>query len=190
MKSQKRTALKPSVAWNVLYAHMHEKNNGGSPFGLLNILRMGYVLTVRRMKGFMGKKLMRHRTKNRDCGYRCHHCDGIQDIYWNDSNILYISIHQDGRTLYSGFGHLDESGGPSAVGKTVNIPLPPETSEEGFLFVLDEIVLPILKDFRPELIINSAGQDNHYTDPITNMNFIASGYAALNDRLNPHIAVL
>ena len=120
----------------------------------------------------------------------CHHGDGTQDIYWNDPNILYISIHQDGRTLYPGSGHLDEIGGPGAVGKTVNIPLPPETSEEGFLFALDEIVLPILRDFGPDLVINSAGQDNHYTDPITNMNFTAFGYAALNDRLNPHIAVL
>ena len=52
------------------------------------------------------------------------------------------------------------------------------------------MVLPILKDFKPEIIVNSAGQDNHYTDPITNMNFSAQGYAMLNEKLNPDIAVL
>jgi len=73
---------------------------------------------------------------------------------------------------------------------TVNLPLPPETGEEGFLYVLDEVVMPILNDFKPELIINSAGQDNHYSDPITNMKFTAQGYAVLNHRLKPDIAVL
>ncbi|MCX7678600.1 MAG: histone deacetylase [Spirochaetes bacterium] len=120
----------------------------------------------------------------------CHHGDGTQDIYWHDPNVLYISLHQDGRTLYPGSGFLDELGGPNALGKTINIPLPPMTSSEGFLYVIDNAVLPILEMFQPDIVINSAGQDNHYTDPITNMNFSAQGYAILNDKLNPHIAVL
>jgi acetoin utilization deacetylase AcuC-like enzyme len=120
----------------------------------------------------------------------CHHGDGTQDIYWNDPNVLFISIHQDGRTLYPGSGALSEFGGVNARGRTINIPLPPETGDEGFLYVIDKMVLPILEDFKPDLIVNSAGQDNHYTDPLTNMNFSATGYAILNDKLNPHIAVL
>lgn len=120
----------------------------------------------------------------------CHHGDGTQDIYWNDPNILFISLHQDGRTLYPGSGHTNEAGGPNARGRTINIPLPPGTSDEGFLYTIDNMVLPILKDFKPEIVVNSAGQDNHYSDPITNMNFSAQGYAMLNERLNPDIAVL
>ena len=120
----------------------------------------------------------------------CHHGDGTQDIFWHDRDVLFISIHQDGRTLYPGSGHMRELGGPSAKGRTINIPLPPETSEEGFLYAINEMVLPILDDFKPQPIINSAGPANHYTDPITNMNFTAGGYAILNDRLNPHISVL
>ena len=120
----------------------------------------------------------------------CHHGDGTQDIYWHDPNTLFISIHQDGRTLYPGSGFHDEFGGPNALGMTVNIPLPPRTSDRGFLYVLDQVILPILDEFKPDLIINSAGQDNHYTDPITNMRFSAQGYATLNDRLSPDIAVL
>ena len=120
----------------------------------------------------------------------CHHGDGTQDIYWNDPNILCISLHQDGRTLYPGTGFPDELGGPNALGATINIPLPPWTSDEGFLYVLDHAILPILEEFQPDLVINSAGQDNHYSDPITNMRFTAQGYATLNDKLSPHIAVL
>ncbi|WP_027184117.1 histone deacetylase family protein [Desulfovibrio inopinatus] len=120
----------------------------------------------------------------------CHHGDGTQDIYWHDPNTLFISIHQDGRTLYPGSGFPYEMGGPTAMGKTCNIPLPPHTSDEGFLCALDNLVLPLLEDFKPDLIINSAGQDNHYSDPITNMNFSAQGYAELTTRLNADIAVL
>ncbi|MBN1932617.1 MAG: histone deacetylase [Desulfobacterales bacterium] len=120
----------------------------------------------------------------------CHHGDGTQDIYWHDPNTLFISLHQDGRTLYPGSGFTNEMGGPTAIGTTLNIPLPPQTSEEGFLYTIENIVLPIINDFKPEIIINSAGQDNHFSDPITNMNFSAQGYAHLTRLLKPDIAVL
>ena len=120
----------------------------------------------------------------------CHHGDGTQDIYWHDPDTLFISIHQDGRTLYPGSGFLNELGGPNAVGTTLNIPLPPNTSGEGILYAIREVVLPVLEEFQPEVVINSAGQDNHYSDPITNMNFSAQGYAELTSLLKPDIAVL
>lgn len=120
----------------------------------------------------------------------CHHGDGTQDIYWNDPDTLFISIHQDGRTLYPGSGFVEEFGGPSAYGYNINVPLPPGTGEEGFLYVVDNLVLPILDEYQPDIIINSAGQDNHYTDPLTHMNFTAQGYAKLTEKLNPDVAVL
>jgi len=120
----------------------------------------------------------------------CHHGDGTQNIYWHDPNVLFISIHQDGRTLYPGSGFTNELGGPNAFGRTLNIPLPPNTSEEGFLYTIEHVVIPILDEFKPDLIVNSAGQDNHYSDPITNMNFSAQGYADLTSMLKADIAVL
>lgn len=120
----------------------------------------------------------------------CHHGDGTQDIYWNDPDVLFISLHQDGRTLYPGTGFLHECGGPQALGRNINIPLPPKTGDEGYLYVMQNAVLPILKEFKPDLIINSAGQDNHFMDPLANMNLTAQGYAALTKLLNPNIAVL
>jgi hypothetical protein len=120
----------------------------------------------------------------------CHHGDGTQDVYWHDPDTLFISIHQDGRTLYPGTGFPNELGGPNAIGTTLNIPLPPHTSEEGFLYTIRNVVLPVLEDFKPELVVNSAGQDNHFSDPITNMNFTARGYAELTELLKADIAVL
>ncbi len=120
----------------------------------------------------------------------CHHGDGTQDIYWHDPEVLFISMHQDGRTLFPGTGFSDELGGPAARGRTINLPLPPNTSDEGILYVYDNLIQPILADFKPDIIINSAGQDSHYSDPITNMNVSTQGYARLNEKLNPDIAVL
>ena len=120
----------------------------------------------------------------------CHHGDGTQDIYWHDPEVLFISMHQDGRTLFPGTGFSDELGGPGARGRTINLPLPPHTSDEGILYVYDHLIQPILADFKPDIIINSAGQDSHYSDPITNMSVSTQGYARLNEKLNPDIAVL
>ena len=120
----------------------------------------------------------------------CHHGDGTNDIFWHDPDVLFISLHQDGRTMYPGTGFPGELGGPNAKGSNLNIPLPPGTSTEGYLYVIENCVLPILEAFKPDLVVNSAGQDNHYTDPLTNMNFSAQGYAQLTTMLKPDIAVL
>jgi acetoin utilization deacetylase AcuC-like enzyme len=119
-----------------------------------------------------------------------HHGDGTQDIFYHDPDVLFISLHQDGRTLYPGTGFVDEAGGPGAYLKNINIPLPPGTSDEGLLKVWREIIRPLLQNFQPELIINSAGQDNHFTDPLANMQVSAQGYAQLTEELKPHLAVL
>ncbi|NLU50000.1 MAG: histone deacetylase [Syntrophomonadaceae bacterium] len=119
-----------------------------------------------------------------------HHGDGTQDIFWHDPDILFISFHQDGRTLYPGSGFTNEIGGPLALGTTLNVPLPPGTTDAGIHYVLDNLVIPVLEKFEPELVVNSAGQDNHYTDPLANMRFSARGYATLNEKLAPDIAVL
>lgn len=119
-----------------------------------------------------------------------HHGDGTQDIFYHDPDVLFISFHQDGRTIYPGSGFTDELGGPKAYARTLNIPLPPEMTDETFHYLVDNLVLPVLRDFQPEFIINSAGQDNHYTDPLGSMRFSAQGYAEFTRKLNPHLAVL
>ena len=119
-----------------------------------------------------------------------HHGDGSEDVFYHDPDTLYISFHQDGRTLYPGTGFIPTFGGPQAIGSNVNIPLPPGTGDEGLHLVLDELILPILEEWKPDLIINSAGQDNHFTDPLANMKVTARGYAKMAEKLKANVAVL
>lgn len=119
-----------------------------------------------------------------------HHADGTQDIFYDDPNVLHICLHQDGRTLFPGTGFKNDLGGPNAKGYTLNLALPPNTTDEGLHYALDNLILPVLDDFNPDLIINSAGQDNHFSDPLTNMQITAKGYAELNDKLNPDLAIM
>ncbi|SFG46564.1 Acetoin utilization deacetylase AcuC [Desulfotomaculum arcticum] len=119
-----------------------------------------------------------------------HHGDGTQDIFYHDPDVLFISFHQDGRTIFPGTGFIHELGGPGAYARTLNVPLPPGTSDETFLYVVDNLILPVLNDFKPDIIINSAGQDNHYTDPLGSMRFTARAYADFTSKLKPDLAVL
>lgn len=119
-----------------------------------------------------------------------HHGDGSQDIFYHDPNTLYISFHQDGRTLYPGTGFPNEAGSPRALATNINLPLLPGTGDEGIHRLFDGLIRPILDDFKPEIIINSAGQDNHFSDPLASMSVTAQGYARLADKLKADIAVL
>ena len=119
-----------------------------------------------------------------------HHGDGTQEIFYHDPDVLCISFHQDGRTIYPGTGFINELGGPTAFARTLNVPLPVGTTDEELHYVLDEFILPVLTDFKPEFVINSAGQDNHYTDPLGSICMTAQGYALLNEKLKPDLAVL
>lgn len=119
-----------------------------------------------------------------------HHGDGSEDIFYHDPDTLYISFHQDGRTLYPGTGFPDEAGSPLAWGTNINLPLLPGTGDEGLHRLYDGLISHILEDFQPELIINSAGQDNHFSDPLASMSVTAQGYAELSHKLNADIAVL
>lgn len=119
-----------------------------------------------------------------------HHGDGTQEIFYHDPDVLFISFHQDGRTIFPGTGFAHELGGPQAYARTINVPLPPGMTDTTFHYVTDNLVMPLINDFKPDFIINSAGQDNHYTDPLGSMRFTARGYAEFTRKLNPHLAVL
>ncbi len=119
-----------------------------------------------------------------------HHGDGTQDIFYHDPDVLFISFHQDGRTIYPGTGYTYELGGPGAYASTINIPLPPGVTDAGLHYVMDHLILPILKDWQPDFVVNSAGQDNHFSDPLGEMLISAQGYARLTEKLKPDLAVL
>jgi acetoin utilization deacetylase AcuC-like enzyme len=106
-----------------------------------------------------------------------HHGNGTQDIFWNEARVMYASTHQ--APLYPGTGASNEVG----VGNIVNAPLPPSSSSFAFRDACRDIVLPALNDFRPELILISAGFDAHYLDPLANLNFDAEDFAWITREL-------
>lgn len=96
--------------------------------------------------------------------YDVHFGNGTSDMYYADPNVLFISLHQDPRTIYPGTGFTDEIGSGEGLGYNINVPLPPLTSGETYLHVLNEIFKPIASEFRPEIILANGGSDAHFAD--------------------------
>jgi acetoin utilization deacetylase AcuC-like enzyme len=112
--------------------------------------------------------------------YDAHHGNGTQDIFWNDPNVLFVSLHQS--PLYPGTGMLDETGGPDAPGTTMNVPVPPGATGDVYLEAFDRVVLPVAERFAPTWVIVSAGFDAHRNDPITDLGLSAADYPLLTRR--------
>ncbi|MCS7131893.1 MAG: histone deacetylase [Hadesarchaea archaeon] len=105
-----------------------------------------------------------------------HHGNGTQDIFYEDPSVLFMSIHQDGRTLYPGTGFVHELGSGNGKGYTVNVPLPPGSSDAEYASVMQELFVPLTEIFEPELIAVSAGMDAHVDDPLTQLKLSTHAY--------------
>ncbi len=108
-----------------------------------------------------------------------HHGDGTQSIFLEDPSVLVMSTHQDGRTLFPGTGDVEDVGIEDGEGYNVNVPLPPKTTDGAYEQVVEEIFEPVAAQFDPDLVFIEAGQDNHFTDPITDLGITAQGYVRL-----------
>ncbi|SDH10433.1 Acetoin utilization deacetylase AcuC [Sinosporangium album] len=93
-----------------------------------------------------------------------HHGNGTQEIFWDDPDVLTVSIHQD-RLLQLSTGDVEEMGGPDALGACLNVPLPPGSGSQAYREALGRIVLPRVRDFAPELIVVASGYDASFFDP-------------------------
>lgn len=110
-----------------------------------------------------------------------HHGNGIQDIFYDSPQVLYISLHQ--HPLYPGTGSLTEIGRAGGEGYTINIPLPPGSGNDIYLEAFNKIIVPVARKFNPELIMIAAGYDGHFADPLTMLNLSTSGYARMTEEI-------
>ncbi|MEM1538088.1 MAG: acetoin utilization protein AcuC [Candidatus Nezhaarchaeales archaeon] len=108
--------------------------------------------------------------------FDAHHGDGTQEVLYNEPRALKIDLHESGRYLYPGKGFVDEMGEGDAKGFMVNVPLPPDTFNDAYLKAFDEVVVPLFKNFKPEVVIQQTGVDTHYTDILTHMALTSKGY--------------
>ena len=107
-----------------------------------------------------------------------HHGNGTQDLLWDEKRALLITSQQ--MPLWPGSGRVDEDG---AYGNVLNIPLPPESGGAEMRAAYQGQVFPRLRDFRPELIIISAGFDAHQDDPLANLNWSTEDFSWITAEL-------
>lgn len=110
-----------------------------------------------------------------------HHGNGTEDVFWDDPRVLFCSLHQ--WPFYPGTGAAEHVGGGDGAGYTVNIPLSDGATDAVYEAAFDEIVLPILDEYAPELILVSAGFDAHERDPMASMKLSRAAYGAIARRL-------
>jgi acetoin utilization protein AcuC len=105
-----------------------------------------------------------------------HAGNGTSDIYYEDPSVLFISLHQDPRTLYPGTGFIQQTGRGAGEGYNVNVPLPPGTSDDTYLYALKEIVPPLAEEFKPELVVSNGGSDPHFADMLGSLALTVQGF--------------
>jgi acetoin utilization deacetylase AcuC-like enzyme len=101
-----------------------------------------------------------------------HHGNGSQEIFWSDPTVMYCSTHQ--MPLYPGTGARSERGEHNTI---VNAPLRPGAGGEAFRDAVETVILPRLRDFRPGLLVISAGFDAHIRDPLASLNLVEADFA-------------
>ena len=112
-----------------------------------------------------------------------HAGNGTSDIYYEDSNVLFVSLHQDPRTIYPGTGFIQQVGRGLGVGYNVNVPLPPGTGDETYLHALKEIVPPLAEEFKPDLIVSNGGSDPHFADMLGSLALTVRGFFGISRTL-------
>ena len=115
--------------------------------------------------------------------YDVHFGNGTSDIFYSDPQVLFISIHQDPRTIYPGTGFIEQIGKGAGEGFNVNVPLPPGTADESYLRVVKEIVLPLAEEFKPEIILANGGSDPHFADSLGSLALSVNGFFKLSRML-------
>jgi acetoin utilization protein AcuC len=107
-----------------------------------------------------------------------HHGDGVQTIFYDDPRVLTVSLHETPLALFPGTGFPDETGGPGAEGSSVNVALPPGTSDAGWLRAFHAVVPSVLRAFEPELLFTQCGVDSHKLDPLADLRLSVDGQRA------------
>ncbi|MEA2675869.1 MAG: acetoin utilization protein AcuC [Chloroflexota bacterium] len=119
----------------------------------------------------------------RDAGHRVmyvdldvHHGDGTQALFWDDPDVLTLSIHETGMALFPGSGFVDERGGPAALGTKVNVPLQPTSGDASWVAALERVLPALAEAFKPTFIVSQHGCDTHAYDPLAHLRLTTRAY--------------
>ncbi|MCK4718905.1 MAG: hypothetical protein KAT70_09570, partial [Thermoplasmata archaeon] len=108
------------------------------------------------------------------------HCgDGTMDMFYEDREVLYISLHQHPDTLYPGTGRVNQVGRGKGEGYTLNLPMPPDSMTEEYRKAFERIVRPVVEEFSPQVIIRNGGSDPSGWDLLTSLDMNMEGLSFL-----------
>jgi len=116
--------------------------------------------------------------------YDAHHGNGTQRTFYSTDKVVYVGLHQDGRTLFPGSGFPNEIGTGDGEGYTVNLSMYPGSGDSSYKLVFEKVIEPLVSSYQPEFLLVSVGYDGHYDDPLTALGLTTRGFAMMNQRLN------
>jgi len=122
-----------------------------------------------------------------------HHGDGVQFAFYGDPHVLTISTHERGDRLFPGTGFVEEAGEGEGRGYSVNLPLQPFTDDLVYTGAFEAVVPPLVRAFRPDVVVAQLGIDSHRTDPLTHLALTVQGFARTVARiaeLSPRLVAL
>jgi len=150
----------------------HAKTNKGEGFCIYNDV----VICAKKLLSKGVKKILILDTD-------AHTGNGTCEAFWEDNRVLLIDIHQDPRTLYPGTGFIEEIGSGKGGGFTINVPLPPLTSDLAYQYCFNKVIFPVSEEFGPEIIIRNGGSDPYFNDGLTNLGVTLDGFKMIGENV-------
>ena len=112
-----------------------------------------------------------------------HAGNGTAEYFYDDPRVLFIDVHQDPHTIYPGTGFTFQCGDGKGRGFTVNLPMPQRAGDQSYQLVFDEVILPLAKEFKPQIIIRNGGSDPHFEDSLTNLGLTLKGFEMIGQKV-------
>jgi acetoin utilization protein AcuC len=162
---------KADIAFNLLGGFHHAMAERAAGFCYLNDV----VLACMKMAG-AGKRVLY-------LDVDAHHGDGVQAAFYQRQDVMTVSMHETGRTLFPWGGFENETGEGPGRGYNVNVSLPPETYDEAFLTAFDGVVVPLVEFFQPDVIVLELGMDTLAGDPLTHLRLTNNAVVEVLERL-------
>jgi len=149
----------------------HAKAEQASGFCYLNDIVLGCIRLVEH-----GKRVLL-------LDLDAHHGDGTQEAFYDKKEVLTISLHESGKTLFPWTGSTDEIGAANGLGFNVNIPLPSGIDDKAYLAVFDQLVMPLITAYDPDVIVLELGMDTLAGDPLADMRLTNNAHAEIISKL-------
>jgi acetoin utilization protein AcuC len=169
------------IVFNIAGGLHHADSSRASGFCYINDAAVGIL------------KLLKQGKRVAYVDFDAHHGDGVQRAFYRTDQVLTLSLHEAGYTLFPGTGYEYEIGEGVGKGYSVNLPFPPFTDDEVYVWAFEEIVPALLHGFKPDVVLTQLGVDTFYNDPLTNLHLSIRGFEKVVRRIKalaPHWVAL